>query len=62
MSTNLYLRRIKGRYVFRRRVPHDLVDAIGKREIVRSLGTTGFARARERARALAHESDALFAR
>jgi len=48
------------RLYFRRRVPGDLVDCVGKRQLYRALGTSDLGIARIVARALAAWTDALF--
>lgn len=60
MSQNLFLRVVGGRYDFRRRVPAELIERLGRREIILSIGSLPFAEAKERARQLAEASDRLF--
>lgn len=59
--SNRFLRVRSGRYDFRRRVPDELVPRLGKREIVRSLGSLPYAEAVAKARRLTVASDRLFA-
>ena len=56
-----HLKRKGGRYYWRRRVPLDLKERIGKAELVRSLGTSDPREARELARLAGVEADAMFA-
>ncbi|HUC64779.1 MAG TPA: site-specific integrase [Stellaceae bacterium] len=49
------------RWIFRAKVPADLVKVIGKREIKKTLGTSVYAEALDRARVLSCEADATFA-
>ncbi|HLO75847.1 MAG TPA: site-specific integrase [Magnetospirillum sp.] len=60
MGQNLHLRVVKGRYVFRRRVPLAVAVIIGRRELVKSIGACQYRDAQRRARALATASDRLF--
>jgi integrase len=48
-------------YLFRRRVPNEIVHRVGKREIYRSLGTTSVRIARQRLLYLFHGTEMLFA-
>ena len=56
-----YLSKKKDLYLFRRRVPDEIVHRIGKREIYRSLGTTSVRIARQRLLYLFHGTEMLFA-
>jgi integrase len=56
-----YLSKKKDLYLFRRRVPDEIVHRIGKREIYRSLGTTSVRIARQRLLYLFHGTEKLFA-
>src|ERR1019366_6137112 len=56
-----YLTKKKDLYLFRRRVPDEIVHRIGKREIYRSLGTTSVRIARRRLLYLFHGTEKLFA-
>ena len=56
-----YLRKSGDLYLFRRRVPDEIVHRIGKREIYRSLGTTSVRIARQRLLYLFHGTEKLFA-
>ncbi|MGF6663302.1 hypothetical protein QF000_004970 [Paraburkholderia atlantica] len=58
----LLLSRHQTVYLFRRRVPRDLMERLGRTEIYRSLGTTDRKLAVVRARALATYTDQVFAR
>src|SRR5665647_721453 len=56
-----YLSKKKDLYLFRRRVPDEIVHRVGKREIYRSLGTTSVRIARQRLLYLFHGTEKLFA-
>ena len=56
-----YLRKSGDLYLFRRRVPDEIVHRVGKREIYRSLGTTSVRIARQRLLYLFHGTEMLFA-
>jgi integrase len=56
-----YLTRKHDLYLFRRRVPDEIVHRIGKREIYRSLATTSVRIARQRLLYLFHGTEKLFA-
>jgi hypothetical protein len=56
-----YLSKKKDLYLFRRRVPDEIVHRVGKREIYRSLGTTSVRIARQRLLYLFHGTEMLFA-
>jgi len=60
MGRDRFLRTVGGRYDFRRRVPSDLVGIVGRRELVRSLGSVAHHIAKARARELAVWSDGMF--
>jgi integrase len=60
MPRNSYLRCTAGRFVFRRRVPADLVDRLGRRELVRRLPPCDHKQARSWARFLSSSADDLF--
>jgi integrase len=55
-----YLRKSGDLYLFRRRVPNEIVHRIGKREIYRSLRTTSVRIARQRLLYLFHGTEMLF--
>jgi hypothetical protein len=55
-----YLSKKKDLYLFRRRVPDEIVHRVGKREIYRSLGTTSVRIARQRLLYLFHGTEMLF--
>jgi integrase len=56
-----YLSKKGDLYLFRRRVPDEIVHRVGKREIYRSLGTTSVRIARQRLLYLFHGTEMLFA-
>lgn len=56
-----HLQRRNGRYLFRRRVPLDLVPILGKTEITKALGTSNRAEAIRLCRAESLRTDQLFA-
>ena len=55
-----YLSKKKDLYLFRRRVPDEIIHRVGKREIYRSLGTTSVRIARQRLLYLFHGTEMLF--
>lgn len=57
-----HLARRGGRYYYRRRVPTDLVVALGTKEVMKALGTSDPAEARAKARVWAVQFDAVFAK
>lgn len=59
MARYLYIKEVGGRRVFRRVLPVDLAARLGKREIVRSLGSLPFEEAHRQARAMAVATDRL---
>ncbi|SPD45603.1 conserved protein of unknown function [Cupriavidus neocaledonicus] len=61
MSNYLQRSRHDTTYLFRRRVPADLIRVLGHTQLYKSLGTTSRREARVLARALAVETDRLFA-
>jgi hypothetical protein len=60
MPRNSYLRRSVGRFIFRRRVPSELVARLGRRELVRRLPPCDHKQARSWARFLSSSADDLF--
>ncbi len=60
LSKYTNLQRRNGRYYFRVRVPLDLIDTIGKREIKKSLGTSELATAKTRLPIEQLKADELF--
>ncbi|MBF5095491.1 hypothetical protein F1643_14690 [Azospirillum sp. INR13] len=58
---NAFLRLRAGRYLFRRRIPDDLVSRFRQRELIRVLGPLTKATALRQARRLAVVADQLFA-
>ena len=62
MAKHPWLLNRDGRYYLRARVPADLVDSIGRREIKRSLGTSDAKEASRRLRTEAAEVERLFER
>jgi integrase len=58
--TNLHRR--NGRYYFRARIPHDLIEVIGKREIKKSLNTSELSLARSRLTIEQLKADELFSK
>lgn len=61
MGQRLYMKLDGGRWVFRRRVPADLVLLIRRRELVRTIGACDYRAAQRAARRLAYLADDLFA-
>jgi len=61
MSKTLHLRRKKGAYYWRRKIPSSLIKRIGRIELVRSLHTSDPKLARLRCRLMGVASDKLFA-
>lgn len=59
MQTHLS-RRGNGRYYHRRRIPQDLLDHFGRKELVKSLGTSDRKEAERRTRALSTQQDIEF--
>ncbi|HET6520946.1 MAG TPA: DUF6538 domain-containing protein [Geminicoccaceae bacterium] len=61
MAAACYLRRVRGRYVFRRRIPARIRSRCYRSEVVKDLAPCTFTEAKRRALCLAVASDELFA-